>query len=510
MKRLKWVCKHDASFLFSCLPNCTCMGLLQDCTGKMSCNVSLNATIPAFYRNNTFLPMRVLDVSTNSYWFHTFEWKQSILFGFLEQLNISSCEITDLPDNFFLYLGSLKILDLSYNVLRHLQTGLFKYLTELELLLLNGNSAILDIDSEVFGGSCSLPNLKMEYLHIGKISSKAFSGLKLKTLQFSYAVIDYIEENAFSELSVNEVYLNATKVISSSDLLFEGIRNVTHMKTYSYRFCCLLPSYLSKTTCIPKPESTTRCHDLLGQEKYMLWIAAIVSSFTNILSFRRHFAFDRTNHRFGHYFFLSNLAVSDFLMSVYDILITGADISFSGVYASVRDDWLKGTWCSFAAVISLCSVIASSLFVCLIAVGRFLVIRFPSGEMHFTRKLSLCIICLIWLFAAGVSTIPSLFSTTTKTDGVCFGLDYDHEPSIEMIFASCVLMCAALTIFVLTIMGSWNIEIERKATKANLIRARQMRKTDLRTSRNILVLAAIDAVCLLVTALLRELLLLLC
>ena len=426
------------------------------------------------------------------------------MFPLLEKLNISSCEIYVLPDNFFVYLGSLKVLDLSNNALGRLQTGLFKYLSILEVLHLNRNSAILDIDSESFSGLSSLPSLQMEYLHIGKISSKAFSGLRLKTFRYSYVIIDVIEDNAFNELSVSAIYVNSTRIMSTSDLIFEGIRDLTYMKADSYRFCCLLPSYLSHITCIPRPVSITRCHDLLGQEKYMLWITGIVSCVSNAMSFRRHFAFDRSNIGFGHDFFLFNLAMSDFLMGVYDILITVTDIVFNGIYPSVRDDWLRGTMCSFAGVISLCSVIATSLLVCLVAIGRILVIVFPDGEFNFSRGLSLLSICLIWTFAFGVSVILILFTMAAQTDDVCFGLRFGHVTSVEMIVVSCVLICAAVSIFVISVLGSWYINTETKAFKANLIRARQMRTTDLSTSRNILVLTTIDGVCLLVIALLGE------
>ena len=499
--------KTCSLFTSRCLPNCTCIGLVQDCTGKVTCNVTLKDKTASI--NNMNLTIRVFDISSNSHWFHSFDWENSPFSKYLERLNISSCEITILPQKFFRLLASLKVLDLSYNALRHLRKGLFKYLSNLRLLRLDGNTAILDIDSESFSGLSSLESLKIGYLHVGRISRKAFSGLKLGTFQFYYTVIDYIEENAFSELSVNRVYLNSSRIVASSDLLFEGIRNLTYIKTYSYRFCCLLPSYLTKTKCIPKPDTTTMCHNLLGKEKYILWIAGIVSSFASFLSFRSHFSFDRTSLGFGHNFFLLNLAASDFLMGVYDIIITGSDIAFSGVYASMRYDWLKGWLCHFATIISLISVLASSFFVCLIAVGRFLVIKFPSGEFQFHKKLSLSIVFLVWLFAVCVSTAPILYTTLFKNEvyshlGVCFGLRLDSDSSLESIFSIGVLMCLAMTIFVIIIMGHWYIDIERKETKANRIRIRQMRAADLSTSRNILVLVTINAVCLLVTAILGK------
>ena len=443
---------------------------------------------------------RRIDFSTNAELFHKFPIT-SVNFRYLEYLNVSHCQITNLSSTIFYFMQNLKVLDISYNSLTRLETGTFQTQTFLETLILEGNYEILVIESRSFSGLDNLDHLKLFHLHVGNIARNAFAEMKLSVFEVAYSVVDNVEDGAFGNMHVRSIFLNTSVFIKSSNLMFEGVRNVSHIMSDSYKFCCIRPSYLPEMTCVPSKTEFSTCEDLLGKERYVLWLNGLTANLGNILSFKRHLLLHRLNPEFAHAFFLLNMAVSDFLMGIYVTIFVSADINLSGKYAFDEETWMSSIWCQLGAMLSLLSIIVTSAFLLLLIVDRIFVIKFPSGKIHFTRKHSIILSVVIWIAASIVAVVPVLHSTyvtkeTYSNFGVCLGLHMEMDRSLAWLFLLLVLACFGFITLLLTLFGHWFIHVERRDTKAKLIRKRLNRPTDLRVSRNVFILVTMDVLCL--------------
>ena len=147
-----------------CPRDCDCLGLAIDCSGRYKCNQNEDHV----WNITDFISIpsatRKLDISTNPHVFHPMKLGKQNLY-LLTHLNKSHCGISELDYDVFRSMVKLKILDISYNKLRHLASDLFSDLSVLEKLVIVGNSEPLTFEPREFAGLSSL-HLELVHLHI--------------------------------------------------------------------------------------------------------------------------------------------------------------------------------------------------------------------------------------------------------------------------------------------------------------------------------------------------------
>ena len=125
-------------------------------------------------------------------------------------------------------------------------------------------------------------------------------------------------------------------------------------------------------------------------------------------------------------FLLSNLALSDFLMGIYMLLIASADIYFGENFPMQAERWRKGTTCRIAGAIFKVSSEASVFFITLISIDRLINIRFPFSPHKLAAKSTALGVVLLWLTALTLALIPSILAGTNyrlcDNSHVCIGL----------------------------------------------------------------------------------------
>ncbi|XP_072051965.1 G-protein coupled receptor GRL101-like [Amphiura filiformis] len=123
---------------------------------------------------------------------------------------------------------------------------------------------------------------------------------------------------------------------------------------------------------------------------------------------------------------LINLAISDFMMGVYMLIIASADIYFGGYFPMQSESWRYSTTCRFAGALSIISSEASVFFVTLISIDRFICIRFPYSTRKITRHSVRILVILIWIVSFALGTVPSVLSGKNvkfyDNSHVCIGL----------------------------------------------------------------------------------------
>ncbi|KAH9496636.1 hypothetical protein Btru_009899 [Bulinus truncatus] len=149
------------------------------------------------------------------------------------------------------------------------------------------------------------------------------------------------------EVTVLDLTHNVIKDIGES--VFMGLPTLSELKTDSFTFCCLAPEGVE---CSPKQDEFSSCEDLMSNHvlRISIWVLgsiAIIGNFVVIIWRVRDFRGGKV-----HSFLITNLAIGDFLMGLYMLIIAVADSLYRGVYVAYADIWKQSGFCQFAGFVS--------------------------------------------------------------------------------------------------------------------------------------------------------------
>lgn len=110
----------------------------------------------------------------------------------------------------------------------------------------------------------------------------------------------------------------------------------------------------------------------------------------------------------GHHTLLFNLALADFLMSIYLLGVAIRSVTFTGDYCEEDLQWRSSVTCSTLGVISMISSEMSVMVMLTMSVFRFVTIfkpllTFASKETDFTVKI---VVLMAWAIAITISILP--------------------------------------------------------------------------------------------------------
>ena len=441
----------------------------------------------------------MLDISGNSEAFRRISFDAP--FDYLIHLNVSSCGLRNVSASIFSIMKNLIVIDLSWNYLTTLPPQLFASQSRLKTLRLSNNLELLTIQTDAFAG-LEIKYLSLNFLKIQRIFENAFASLHLDYLDFSHNDIEQIDDNAFATLSSKRIFLNETEIGIFSTDLFKGIEHVSWLVTDALKFCCIKPYFLTEEQCLPRENEISSCEDLLRNEviRPFAWAVGLTAIVSNLLAFIYRM-YDKERLKLGYGIFVSNLAVSDFLMGVYLIIITSADVHYRGNYMMNDDLWRQGWLCQFAGVLATVSSETSVLFICLVTVDRLLVVRFPFGEVRMRTRPSWVFAAVAWLIGLFVSTFPIMFKTYFRGEfysrsSVCLALPLTGDRPAGWVYSVLIFIGVNFVMFALIAIGQWLIfrEVALKQDKV-MSKSKSSRKKELRVARNLLLVAMTDFLC---------------
>ena len=374
--------------------------------------------------------------------------------------------------------------------------------TKLTTLFLTGNHDIHVIESSAFRGLDSIKKLEIRYAHIGHISEDAFDNLILETLELSRNIIDHFEDSAFNGLTVDSLVMTDTDIRVFQQEMFTGVVIANSLITDAYVFCCIRPVGLPEENCYPHKDEFSSCADLMRNDvlRVLLWLIGIFSLLGNGASLIYRFIFDRKRLKLGYGVFVLNLAVADFLMGIYLIIIASADVAYRGIYIYNDRAWRNSAWCKMAGMLSTMSSEASVFFICLITIDRILVIKFPFGQVRFTPRLSKLASGLAWAIAALIAVLPfaikSYFNDNFYSkSGVCLALPLTRDRPPGWAYAICIFIGFNFVTFLAIAFGQWIIYRTINKATAKVRSFSTGRAHDLRVSRNLLLVASTNFMC---------------
>ncbi|XP_072024280.1 uncharacterized protein [Amphiura filiformis] len=335
-------------------------------------------------------------------------WANSAFEGLdmLYTLRLNKIEITSLNQSSFNGLTSVRTLFMYNTKLRSLEAGSFHSTPELLYLFLKGNN-------------------------IKTLKSGSFDGLsKLKTLSLSRSPLQHIETGAFRNLST----LSLLMLMEVTDLelnrnMFKGLINpLLTVSTDRHGVCCLVGNdrcSLGKT----QPVEFTTCGDLLPPGlSVCIWIMAILAIISNIVVVSiRHRRRNETSSQNVQRILILNLALSDFLMGIYMLIIASVDVSYGRDFFWYSEDWrVKSHLCKFAGFLALLSSETSVFILTVISIDRFIILVFPFGQKRFRGNILYMTIFVIW----AMWMVISVFALAYPNDelygqsSVCIGLPF--------------------------------------------------------------------------------------
>ena len=444
---------------------------------------------------------RSIDISTNSAFYSLFS-QQSKNLIYLNFLNMSACTVSEISSDTFHSLINLLVLDMSYNVIRAFSSNLFENQHRLRELLLTGNTDIHVIETSAFSGLHSLRQFKITHAHIGHVFQDAFHSLTLKTFDITHSTIDQIDNEAFKGCTVANVFLTGTEIKSFDSGMFQDFNITDSLVTNSYKFCCIRPFNLPEEDCYPHKNEFSSCSDLMRHDtlRILLWVIGLCSLLGNAASLIYRLVFDRERLKLGYGIFVSNLAVADFLMGIYLIIIASADAAFRGTYIFNDESWRKSAWCNMAGILVAMSSEASVLFICLITVDRILVVKYPFGQLRFTTIPSIVSCCFVWFLVTLVAALPILVTSYFKDSfysktGVCLALPLTRDRPPGWGYSIGIFIGFNFITFLFIAAGQWLIYRAVENSRMKMRAVSTARSNDLRVARNLLLVATTDFLC---------------
>ncbi|XP_053379720.1 uncharacterized protein LOC123526988 isoform X2 [Mercenaria mercenaria] len=484
---------------YSCPENCTCVEYTTDCG---STDVD-NKTLPYLHNNS-----RLLELSGNT------GLREILLspmsnFPYLISLNLSMCELKEMAKDIFQSMGNLRILDLSYNKLTIIPSSAFIGLRKLKVLNLLGNKDIYMFQPYSFNGLSSIRKIEITSANIHKISSHTFSGLNLDELKLSDNNIHELEDNVFSGMNVKIIDMENNKITIFNKGFFRGASGITSLHTPAFKYCCVRPNYLADTDCFPEKDEFSSCADLLRVSalQTMLWLIGILALVGNILSVIYRLVYDRERLKLGFGIFVTNLAVADFLMGIYLIIIAVADAAYRKRYTFMDDYWRNSGWCTLAGFLSTASSEASVFFLCLITIDRLLVIKYPFGQIRFNPKNAGISSGIVWVISVSVSLIPILYKDYFQDkfyskSGVCIALPLTRDRPPGWLYSIMIFIGLNFVTFCLIAIGQVIIYREIKKATAGIRRSSTRkgkggsgRRRELTVARNLFLVVTTDFLC---------------
>ena len=467
-----------------CPLNCTCHGLAFQCHQPF--NASLYPGLRYLHAAHSGMEPDMLTLNV-----------------LLVHLGLAHCGLDTVGN---LTLPNLRSLDLAGNKLHTVEVGQLKGLLNLRRLSLAAN-----------------PLHSLLSAHTGNVTLAAVTSLDL-----SGAVVKDLHTHRLSPfpslVSLNLSLCGVTRVwggplhhvvpklqhvdvvgcpltLIPRDLLL-GLEHLQTVRADNFKLCCpaMLPPDFNYARCQAPHDKVSSCQALLRSDTFRIFLSlfSVFALLGNLSSFLlRKFRLHSTRSAFG--VLVTHLCVSDFLMGVYLAVIGVADRLYLGSYLWEDMAWRQSVACQSAGFLSLLSSEVSALIICLITLDRFLVLRFPFHQIHFSRR-SVHVVCGIsWGVGVVLATVPLLPVTSHwalySQTGICVPLPTKGGHSGGQSYTFGVLILLNLALFMVIAAGQAIIYWTVHASSLTMAGQAARNSSEARVARRLITVAVSDFLC---------------
>ncbi|KAH9518628.1 hypothetical protein Btru_005814 [Bulinus truncatus] len=347
------------------------------------------------------------------------------------------------------------------------------------------NCGITHLDAVTYSQNDLCHNYALNYLHPETFNTYGTVS-QLVELDLSYTGISSIHNTLLSPLlNLQELNLRATQITEmTSDMfpedytlqvldlrqlevkrlyahIFTSMTIKAHLYTDTFKLCCpqlhsdKTPSYV----CDAPVDPFSSCSDLMGESilRVLLWVFGLLAVFGNIVVIVYRMTYERNIFKMAYGHFVMHLSISDMFMGFYLLIIAGADTYYRGSYVWNEMEWRDSYICKLAGFLSTMSSEVSTFYIFLITVDRFLIIRFPFGQIKMSGRLITFFCALAWCLGFSLALMPLLppFQdwTTYRSNGMCLGLPLISRRQPGWQFSTTVFIFLNLFLFILIAIG---------------------------------------------------------
>ena len=187
-----------------------------------------------------------------------------------------------------------------------------------------------------------------------------------------------------------------------------------------FTLCCYAEKSIPGVSCSSLEDSgVSSCDELLKNKvlKYSIWVLGVMAFAGNmaVILWR---IFGKDSNRVNS-FLLTNLALADFLMGVYLLIIAYKDTTWHGVYFKHDISWRASDVCIFTGVISTISSEVSVFTLTLITFDRMICIVFPFRFRRMSMKRAVIVMVFLWLLGLAIAAAPVCYKN--------YFYDYNHN-----------------------------------------------------------------------------------
>nr|KAI8751907.1 hypothetical protein BgiMline_014625 [Biomphalaria glabrata] len=304
--------------------------------------------------------------------------------------------------------------------------------------------------------------------------------------------------------TLDTLYLKNVTISQIRKDFFKGLTIRTGLWTSDFTLCCpqILNANISVDKCHGPADAISSCNHLIGDvlKRLVIWIVGIITIVGNGIVLIYRFVWNREVFKKAYGLFVTGLALSDFLMGIYLMIIASVDIDYKDMYVLEEKHWRNGTLCQISGFLSTLSSETSTFFICLITLDRYLSINYPFGEYKLTKTWTRILFILAWLVGIVLAAIPLVISSWKiySTNGLCLALPFSSIRFSGWEFTFVVYVGVNFVLFLLIAFGQVAIFVNitrRKQSMPSLKKCPKRRLEDLAVARKLAFVAMSDFLC---------------
>ena len=185
-----------------------------------------------------------------------------------------------------------------------------------------------------------------------------------------------------------------------------------YSKVDHFTLCCYAKQSRPHVLCLSQDQDGfSSCDELLKNRvlKIAIWVLGVMAFAGNLVVILWRMVAKDSNR--VNSFLLTNLAVADFLMGVYMLIIAYKDNSWQGVYFKHDISWRTSDLCVFAGVVSTLSSEVSVFTLTVVTLDRMICLVFPFRFRRISIKKAVVIMIFVWLLGSVIALAPLFYKS---------------------------------------------------------------------------------------------------
>ena len=155
----------------------------------------------------------------------------------------------------------------------------------------------------------------------------------------------------------------------------------------------------------------------------LLYLNFAHSRLKNLPRIKQILSFAHRRYTINHnpsIFLLFNLAVCDFIGSLYLLILAGSDIYYTAYYrhkyglypnySDIENEWIITPTCTTERIFSQIALLMSILMTFIVAIDRFILVVYPHSRRKINMKSARIITAICWIFSLAIAILAGLES----------------------------------------------------------------------------------------------------